>query len=121
MGGAGTEVSAESRDILLEAAYWTPARVRLTRRALNLSTEASYRFERGVDLWGGEAAMRRCIELVLATAGGELAEPPLDLWPAPSYRAPHLPPARPGGPGAGRRAALGTSSSATSWRSAPRS
>jgi len=85
MGGASTEVSAESRDILLEAAYWNPARVRLTRRALNLSTEASYRFERGIDLWGGEAAMRRCIELVLATAGGELAEPPLDLWPAPSF------------------------------------
>jgi len=85
MGGASTEVSAESRDILLEAAYWNPARVRLTRRALNLSTEASYRFERGINLWGGEVAMRRCIELVLATAGGELAEPPLDLWPAPSF------------------------------------
>jgi len=85
MGGAGTGVGAESRDILLEAAYWNPARIRLTRRALNLSTEASYRFERGIDLWGGEAAMRRCIELVLATAGGELAEPPLDLWPAPSF------------------------------------
>ena len=85
MGGASTEVSAESRDILLEAAYWNPSRVRLTRRALNLSTEASYRFERGIDLWGGEAAMRRCIELMLATAGGELAEPPLDLWPAPSF------------------------------------
>jgi phenylalanyl-tRNA synthetase beta chain len=85
MGGASTEVSAESHDILLEAAYWNPSRIRLTRRALNLSTEASYRFERGIDLWGGEAAMRRCIELVLATAGGELAEPPLDLWPAPSF------------------------------------
>lgn len=85
MGGASTGVSAESRDILLEAAYWNPARIRTTRRALNLSTEASYRFERGIDLWGGEAAMRRCIELVLATAGGELAEPPLDLWPAPSF------------------------------------
>ncbi|MFL5514953.1 MAG: phenylalanine--tRNA ligase subunit beta, partial [Gemmatimonadales bacterium] len=85
MGGAGTEVSGESRDILLEAAYWSPARIRLTRRALNLGTEASYRFERGIDLWGGEAAMRRCIEVVLATAGGELAEPPLDLWPAPSF------------------------------------
>src|SRR6185295_3161625 len=85
MGGAATEVSAESRDLLLEAAYWNPSRIRLTRRALNLGTEASYRFERGIDLWGGEAAMRRCIELVLATAGGTLAEPPLDLWPAPSH------------------------------------
>jgi phenylalanyl-tRNA synthetase beta chain len=84
MGGASTEVGPESRDILLEAAYWDPARIRRARRDLNLSTEASYRFERGIDLWGGEAAMRRCIELVLATAGGTLVEAPLDLWPAPT-------------------------------------
>jgi phenylalanyl-tRNA synthetase beta chain len=85
MGGATTEVSADSRDILLEAAVWDPARTRRTRRDLNLGTEASYRFERGIDRWGGEAAMRRCIELVLATAGGTLVEPPVDLWPAPSH------------------------------------
>jgi phenylalanyl-tRNA synthetase beta chain len=85
MGGASTEVSAESRDLLLEAAVWDPSRIRRTRRHLNLSTEASYRFERGIDRWGGEAAMRRCIELVLATAGGSLADAPLDLWPAPSH------------------------------------
>jgi phenylalanyl-tRNA synthetase beta chain len=85
MGGAGTEVSSESRDILLEAAWWDPGRTRRTRRDLNLSTEASYRFERQIDLWGGEAAMRRCIELVLATAGGTLIETPIDLWPAPTH------------------------------------
>ena len=85
MGGARTEVGPESRDILLEAAWWNPSRTRRTRRDLNLSTEASYRFERGIDLWGGEAAMRRCIELVLATAGGTLVETPLDLWPAPTH------------------------------------
>jgi phenylalanyl-tRNA synthetase beta chain len=84
MGGAGTEVGGASRDILLEAAYWDPGRIRRARRELNLSTEASYRFERGIDLWGGEAAMRRCIEVVLATAGGTLVESPLDLWPAPA-------------------------------------
>jgi phenylalanyl-tRNA synthetase beta chain len=85
MGGAGTEVGAESRDILLEAAWWDPTRTRRTRRDLNLSTEASYRFERQIDRWGGEAAMRRCIELVLATAGGTLDGAPLDLWPAPTH------------------------------------
>jgi phenylalanyl-tRNA synthetase beta chain len=85
MGGASTEVSAESRDLLLEAAVWDPSRIRRTRRDLNLSTEASYRFERGIDRWGGESAMRRCVELVLATAGGTLADAPLDLWPAPSH------------------------------------
>jgi phenylalanyl-tRNA synthetase beta chain len=85
MGGAALEVTMATRDVLLEAAYWDPPRVRRTRRALELPTEASYRFERGIDQWGGEAAMRRCIELVLATAGGTLVETPVDLWPAPSH------------------------------------
>jgi phenylalanyl-tRNA synthetase beta chain len=85
MGGASTEVSPETRDVLLEAAYWDPPRIRRTRRALGMSTEASYRFERTIDRWAGGDAMRRCIELVLATGGGELAEPPLDLWPEPSH------------------------------------
>jgi phenylalanyl-tRNA synthetase beta chain len=84
MGGATTEVSDQTRDLLLEGAYWNPRRIRLTRRALGMTSEASYRFERGIDLWSGGDAMRRCIELVLATAGGELAEAPLDLWPAHS-------------------------------------
>jgi phenylalanyl-tRNA synthetase beta chain len=85
MGGAGAEVRAETRDVLLEAAWWTPSAVRRTRRRLALPTEASYRFERGVDLWAGADAMRRCIELVLATAGGTLDGAPLDLWPEPSH------------------------------------
>jgi phenylalanyl-tRNA synthetase beta chain len=85
MGGASTEVSPETRDVLLEAAYWDPPRIRRTRRALGMSTEASYRFERTIDRWAGGEAMRRCIELVLATGGGELADAPLDLWPEPSH------------------------------------
>ena len=85
MGGASTEVSLETRDVLLEAAFWDPPRIRRTRRALGMSTEASYRFERTIDRWGGGDAMRRCIELILATGGGELADAPLDLWPEPSH------------------------------------
>jgi phenylalanyl-tRNA synthetase beta chain len=85
MGGASTEVSAETTDVLLEAAWWEPSRIRRTRRRLGMSTEASYRFERGVDLWAGADAVRRCVELILATAGGALAEAPLDLWPEPSH------------------------------------
>jgi phenylalanyl-tRNA synthetase beta chain len=85
MGGASTEVNLETRDVLLEGAYWNPSRIRRTRRALGMSSEASYRFERGIDRWGGGEAMRRCIEVVLATAGGALADPPLDLWPEPSH------------------------------------
>ncbi len=85
MGGASTEVGPETRDVLLEAAFWDPPRVRRTRRALGMSTEASYRFERTIDRWGGGDAMRRCIELVLAIGGGELVGAPLDLWPDPSH------------------------------------
>jgi phenylalanyl-tRNA synthetase beta chain len=83
MGGTNTEVTAETVDVFLECAYFTPAGIRRTRKALGLSTEASYRFERGIDRWGGVEAMRRCIEIIGATAGGELAEAPADLGPGP--------------------------------------
>jgi phenylalanyl-tRNA synthetase beta chain len=83
MGGSATEVSADTVDIFLECAYFTPSIIRRTRRALTLSTEASYRFERGIDRWGGTEAMRRCIEIIAATAGGQLVEAPLDLGPGP--------------------------------------
>jgi phenylalanyl-tRNA synthetase beta chain len=85
MGGSSTEVGPETTDVLLEAAWWEPAGIRRTRRRLGMSTDASYRFERGIDLWSGAVAMRRCIEVVLATAGGALAEAPLDLWPEPTH------------------------------------
>ena len=85
MGGASTEVGNETRDVLLEGAYWNPSRIRRARRTLGMTSEASYRFERGIDRWGGGDAMRRCIQIVLATAGGELADAPLDLWPEPSH------------------------------------
>jgi phenylalanyl-tRNA synthetase beta chain len=81
MGGANTEVGSETEDVFLECAYFTPSLVRRTRRALGLSTEASYRFERGIDRWGGVEALRRCVEIITATAGGELVEAPLDLGP----------------------------------------
>jgi phenylalanyl-tRNA synthetase beta chain len=85
MGGATTEVGNETREVLLEGAYWNPTRIRRARRTLGMTSEASYRFERGIDRWGGGDAMRRCIQIVLATAGGELADAPLDLWPEPSH------------------------------------
>jgi phenylalanyl-tRNA synthetase beta chain len=84
MGGAATEVSAETANVFLECAYFTPVLVRRTRRALGLSTEASYRFERGIDRWGGAEALRRCIEIIGATAGGELIEAPIDTGPGPA-------------------------------------
>jgi phenylalanyl-tRNA synthetase beta chain len=83
MGGASTEVSEQTIDVFLECAYFAPREVRRTRRTLGLSTEASYRFERGIDRWGGVEALRRCIEIVQAVAGGQLADAPIDVGPGP--------------------------------------
>src|SRR5256885_394344 len=58
-------------------------RIRRTRRALELSSESSYRFERGIDMLGMPDALRRAIELIVAVAGGEVRAPTLDLWPGP--------------------------------------
>jgi phenylalanyl-tRNA synthetase beta chain len=83
MGSAESEVSSSTTDLVLECAYFQPTRVRRTRRALELSTESSYRFERGIDLFAMPEALRRALQVILAVAGGELREPPLDLWPRP--------------------------------------
>jgi phenylalanyl-tRNA synthetase beta chain len=84
MGSAASEVSMETTDVFLECAYFTPTGIRRTRRALGLSTEASYRFERGIDRWGGVEALRRGIEIIQATAGGEVVGAPVDAGPGPS-------------------------------------
>jgi phenylalanyl-tRNA synthetase beta chain len=83
MGSADSEVSESTTDIVLEAAYFQPTRIRRTRRALGISSESSYRFERGIDLLAMPEALARAIDLIRALAGGELREPPLDLWPEP--------------------------------------
>jgi len=83
MGSAESEVSAGTRDLVLECAYFQPTRIRRTRRALELSSESSYRFERGIDMLGMPDALRRAIELIVAVAGGEVRVPALDLWPEP--------------------------------------
>lgn len=81
MGGAASEVDSGTTDLFLECAWFDPVSVRRARRALGLSTDASYRFERGVDLWTAPEAFRRLIELVLAVAGGRVDGAPVDLWP----------------------------------------
>jgi phenylalanyl-tRNA synthetase beta chain len=73
MGGAETEVDEDTRDLLLECAVFDARSVRATRRALGLSTDASYRFERGVDADGLPGAVRRAAELIIAAAGGTAA------------------------------------------------
>lgn len=71
MGGEETEVTRETRDLFLECAAFDPLWVRRTARGQQLATDASYRFERGIDATALEAALARCVELVVAVAGGE--------------------------------------------------
>ena len=95
MGGGNSEVTDRTTDVLLECACFAPARVRRARTGLRMSTDASYRFERGTDLLGLAIAVRRAIELIIAVAGGAEAEPALDLWPEPAQpRTVFLRPAR---------------------------
>ncbi len=81
MGGLDSEVDATTADVLLECALFDPRSIRSTRRALVMSTDASYRFERGVDPEGMRAAVERAVGLILATAGGALDGPVLDVHP----------------------------------------
>ena len=67
MGGAQTEISAATRDVLVEAAEFDPVSIRNTARQLNLHSDSSYRFERRVDPEGIDWASRRCCELILGT------------------------------------------------------
>jgi len=80
MGGQDTEVGAETTDIFIEAATFVPLRTRRTRRLAGLSTDASYRFERGVDVALAPRALDRVARLVIALAGGRVESAPVDLY-----------------------------------------
>lgn len=72
MGGKETEVTAETKNILLESAYFDPVLIRLAGRKLGLSSDSSYRFERGVQFESVAAGAQRAISLTLELAGGQL-------------------------------------------------
>ncbi len=74
MGGLKTEVSLSTKDILLEAAFFDPISIRRTSRRMGLSTESSYRFERGVDRGNVVYSSDRALELIIGIAGGQAGE-----------------------------------------------
>ncbi len=86
MGGIHSSVTEDTTDLLLECALFEPKSIRRTRRALGISTDASYRFERGVDPEGHLPAVKRALEVILATAGGEVDGPILEVLPRPWER-----------------------------------
>lgn len=85
MGGADTEVTAATQDVLIEAAAFAPLWVRNAARKLNLHSPSSYRFERGVDVERLDWASRRCVQLIQELAGGTAAPGVIDVGaPSPS-------------------------------------
>jgi phenylalanyl-tRNA synthetase beta chain len=81
MGGLHSEVEDATTDLLLECALFDPKSIRSTRKALGMSTDASYRFERGVDPEGMRLAVERCVAIIISTAGGSVDGPVLDCHP----------------------------------------
>jgi phenylalanyl-tRNA synthetase beta chain len=83
MGGANSEVRGPTRTVLLESACFRAGSIRRTAKALGLSTEASYRFERGADVEGLRDALDRAARLIAELAGGRVAAGVLDAYPVP--------------------------------------
>ena len=83
MGGSSSEVRESTTNVLLEAALWHPGAIRRTARAFKLPSEASRRFERGVDPQLPPLAQRRCLQLMREVAGGVVAQGIVDVWPRP--------------------------------------
>ena len=83
MGGANSEIAAGSTTVLLESAVFDPASIRKTARRLGLSSDASYRFERGVDQVGNTLAMNRAASLMAAISGGVVAPGVAKAEPCP--------------------------------------
>lgn len=78
MGGLNTEINDDTKDVLIETAYFNPQNIRATSKALSLSTDSSYRFERGADPEICDYVSQRAAQLILETAGGNLASGVVD-------------------------------------------
>ena len=83
MGGEESEISSQTKDVLIESAYFAPQSIRQTARQLGMDTEASRRFERGADPEGVLRAQQRCVELICELAGGVATEDAIDVYPQP--------------------------------------
>ena len=81
MGGYDSEITKTTCDILLESAYFNPSSIRATAKALGISTEASYRFERGADPDAVLAALDRAAALIVELAGGRICKGTVDVYP----------------------------------------
>jgi len=81
MGGLASEVSDNTKTVLLESAHFDPLSIRKTSRTFSQASESSFRFERNVDIEMVEWASRRAAALLVELAGGEVAPGVIDVWP----------------------------------------
>jgi phenylalanyl-tRNA synthetase beta chain len=86
MGGEDSEISAATRTILLESAYFEPSSIRATSRKLGLRTEAASRFEKGADPEMPVRALNLACRMILDIAGGRVVGPRIDNYPRPVTR-----------------------------------
>lgn len=88
MGGINSEITLETRSVFIESAYFDPISVRRTSRRLNLSTESSYRFERGIDMEGVGTTLDRAVSLMAKAGGGKILRGRIDVYSGPERRKP---------------------------------
>lgn len=83
MGGANSEIGPDTRDVLIECAYFDPRSVRRTSKRTGLHTDSSHRFERGVDPHATRAVLAHSSALVASLAGGAVGPRAIDVYPKP--------------------------------------
>jgi len=83
MGGLNSEIMPETTAVLIESAYFDPPGIRRSSKKLNLRTESSYRFERGIDPEGVIRALDRAAQLMCELGGGEIVRGRVDVYPVP--------------------------------------
>lgn len=83
MGGINSEIKPDTSDVLVESAYFDPVTIRKGAKSLGLATEASWRFERGIDIDGVTKALKRSLTLLAGLTGGKVCKGIIDNYPNP--------------------------------------
>jgi len=81
MGGENSEITKDTRNVLLESAFFSPASIRRTSKKLGLASESSYRFERGVDYGNIVFALNRAAQLIAKLSNGKIVKDYIDVYP----------------------------------------
>ena len=81
MGGENSEITQSSKNILIESAYFNPSSIRKTSKKLQLSSDSSYRFERGTDFNNVLFAAERAAQLIAEVSGGKICKGSIDAYP----------------------------------------